>query len=243
MHKTGQEAAETARRVAALTADRTDVEVMLAPPFTALSEVAKCIDGSAIALGAQNVFWEAKGAFTGEISPEMLKAAGCHYVIVGHSERRQYFGETDETVNKRIRATLSVGLVPVFCIGETESERVENQTFSILDKQVRIGLKGFAARDMEELVIAYEPVWAIGTGRAATSDQAQEVHHFIRDLITQIFGNAMAETTRILYGGSVKPSNINELMTKPDIDGALVGGASLDADTFSELIRFNTQKI
>ena len=242
MYKTGAEAAQTAGRIVTLTHEVTDVEVMIAPPFTALSEVAKVLSGSRIAMGAQNVFWEAKGPFTGEISPEMLTAAGCRYVIIGHSERRQLFGETDETVNKRIQAAISAGLTPVFCIGETEAERVENQTFSILDKQVRIGLKGFAAKEMEGLVIAYEPVWAIGTGRAATSEQAQEVHAFIRDLAAKIFGAPWAAATRILYGGSVKPGNINELMARPDIDGALVGGASLEADTFYDLVRFNTKR-
>lgn len=242
MHKTGLEAAQTATRILALTQGVTDVEVMVAPPFTALSEVAKVLSGSRVALGAQNVFWQTEGAFTGEISPRMLTAAGCRYVIIGHSERRQFFGETDETVNRRIQAAISAGLTPVFCIGETEAERVENLTFSILDKQVRIGLKGFAAKEMEGLVIAYEPVWAIGTGRAATSEQAQEVHAFIRNLAAKIFGESWAAATRILYGGSVKPGNIDELMARPDIDGALVGGASLDADTFCELVRFQTKK-
>jgi triosephosphate isomerase (TIM) len=242
MHKTGSEAVQTTERLIALTTDVTDVEVMIAPPFTALTEVAKVILDTPIALGAQNVFWEPKGAFTGEISTEMLKAAGCRYVIIGHSERRQYFGETDASVNKRIQAAIGSGLYPVFCIGETEAERLQNQTFSILDKQVGIGLKGFAAQDIKNLVIAYEPVWAIGTGQAATSDQAQEVHAYIRDLVAKKFGFSTADATRILYGGSVKPGNINELMARSDIDGALVGGASLDADTFSELVRFKINK-
>ena len=169
----------------------------------------------------------------------MLVAAGCRYVIIGHSERRQYFGETDETVNKKIGAALKAGLIPVVCVGETEAERDASNTFSVLDKQVKMGLKGFFADGLGALVIAYEPVWAIGTGKTATTDQAQEAHHYIRSLIEKGFGTTLSEGVRILYGGSVKPDNISQLMQMADIDGALVGGASLKADSFSQIVHFN----
>jgi len=180
--------------------------------------------------------WEEEGAYTGEISAKMILSAGCSHVIIGHSERRQYFGETDETVNKKIRAAIDNGLVPVMCVGETEKERDEDKTFSVLDKQVKKGLEGFLLEDLGSLIIAYEPVWAIGTGKTATTDQAQDVHNYIRSMIRDDFGPALSEGMRILYGGSVKPANIKELMAMPDIDGALVGGASLDPDTFGKIV-------
>ena len=238
MYKTGGEAAETARRLLDLVKDVRDRDIMIAPPFTALSQVSQVVSGTSVGLGAQNLYWEKEGAFTGEISPGMLTAAGCQYAIIGHSERRQFFGETDETVNQKIRAANANNLTPVFCIGESEQERESNLTFSVLDKQVQSGLQGFASGDLERLVIAYEPVWAIGTGKTATSAQAQEVHSFLRSLVKKLFGNVLAQSIRILYGGSVKPNNIVELMGMPDIDGALVGGASLDAETFSNIVRF-----
>jgi triosephosphate isomerase len=169
----------------------------------------------------------------------MLVSAGCQYVIIGHSERRQFFGETDETVNKRIRAAINAQLIPIFCVGETEAERDADQTFSVLDKQVRKGLEGYLADDLGTLVIAYEPVWAIGTGKSATRDQAQEAHQYIRSLVETDFGAVLSNAVRILYGGSVKPDNVAQLMQMPDIDGALVGGASLDADSFSRIVKFN----
>lgn len=238
MYKTCSEAVDTAARLAELTMDAKDVDVMIAPPFTALSAVAGAVKGSRVALGGQDLFWETEGAFTGQISAPMLLSAGCRYAIIGHSERRQYFGETDDTVNKKIAAAVTAGLVPVFCIGETESQRESKETFSVLDKQVEIGLKGFFPENLENLVIAYEPVWAIGTGKTATRDQAQEVHAFVRNLIDKRFGKPLAEAIRILYGGSVKPENISELMNMPDIDGALVGGASLKADVFSKIVNY-----
>jgi triosephosphate isomerase (TIM) len=238
MFKTCQEAIGTAERLISLVGDVSDVEVMIAPPFIALAQVAAVVRGSRVSLGAQNLFWEQEGAYTGEISSEMLMSAGCSHVIIGHSERRQYFGETDESVNKKIVAGFRSGLIPVFCVGESEQEREANETFSVLDKQIRKGLEGFFAKDLGTLVVAYEPVWAIGTGKTATSDQAQEVHTFLRSLIQKQFGGALAGSIRILYGGSVKPGNIAELMTMPDIDGALVGGASLDADTFSKIVQY-----
>jgi len=238
MYKTNDEAAETAGHLMELVKDVTARDIMIAPPFTALSQVSEIISSSPIGLGAQNLYWEKEGAFTGEISPSMLMSAGCQYVIIGHSERRQFFGETDETVNQKIKAVIAHELIPVFCIGESEKERESNFTFSVLDKQVSSGLQGFASGDLVKLVVAYEPVWAIGTGKTATTEQAQEVHKFVRSLLEKIFGDAFAQSIRILYGGSVKPNNIAELMEMPDIDGALVGGASLDAETFSKIVLY-----
>ena len=239
MYKTGPEAEETARRLVELVGATTAVDVMIAPPFTALAEVARQIQGSPVALGAQNLYWEAEGAFTGEISPGMLKAAGCTYAIVGHSERRQYFGESDDAVHRKAKAALEAGLIPVICIGETESEREANKTFSVLDKQVRLGVEGLPLNGPEAAVVAYEPVWAIGTGKTATKEQAQEAHAFIREKLGKVFGREMAAGLRILYGGSVKPDNAAALMNMPDIDGALVGGASLKPEIFAEIIRFD----
>ena len=238
MFKTVQEAVETATRLAEITASPSEAEVMIAPGFVQLHPVAQALEGSRVALGAQDLFWEKEGAYTGAVSASMLLSAGCAYVLVGHSERRQFFGETDETVNKKIRAALESGLKPVFCVGETESERNSNKTFSVLDKQVRIGLKNVVCDDLEKLVLAYEPVWAIGTGKTATCEQAQEVHAFLRKLIEEICGNSLAKSLRILYGGSVKPNNVEELMSMPDVDGALVGGASLDAETFGKIVYY-----
>lgn len=238
MFKTGPEAVETADRLVKLLSTTMDVDVMIAPPFTALAPVSDMLKNTRIFLGAQNLFWEEEGAYTGEISTSMLVSAGCRYVIVGHSERRQYFGETDDTVNKKIKAALKKDLIPVLCIGESEMERDSKETFSVLDRQVRKGLKGFSADEMESLVIAYEPVWAIGTGKTATADQAQEVHLFLRAMLGKKFGDKLAKSIRILYGGSVKSDNIKELMTMPDIDGALIGGASLEPETFSKIVQF-----
>jgi triosephosphate isomerase len=238
MFKTGPEALETADRLVKLLSTTMDVDVMIAPPFTALAQVSDLLKKTRISLGAQNLFWEAEGAYTGEISASMLVSAGCRYVIVGHSERRQYFGETDETVNQKIKAAVTNDLIPVMCIGESETERESKETFSVLDRQVQKGLKGFSADEMETLVMAYEPVWAIGTGKTATADQAQEVHLFLREMLEKNFGNNLAKSIRILYGGSVKSDNITELMTMPDIDGALIGGASLEPETFSKIVQF-----
>lgn len=238
MYKTTPEAVETAQRLVELVADSADVDIMIAPVFTALDPVSQVVLHSRVALGAQNLYWEKEGAYTGEISADMLVSAGCRYVIIGHSERRQYFTETDETVNKKIQAAINAALIPVLCVGETEEEREAGQTFSVLDKQVKIGLEGKVVEALGSLVIAYEPVWAIGTGKTATSDQAQEAHKYVRSLIEGLFGMTLAESVRILYGGSVKPANVSELMAMPDIDGALVGGASLDAESFSKIVNF-----
>ncbi len=241
MYKTCSEASETARHLVKLVADAKDVDIMIAPQFTALAPVSEVVKGSLVSLGGQNLFWEKEGAYTGEISAEMLIDAGCSHVIIGHSERRQYFGETDNTVNKKINSAIKGQLIPVFCVGETEKERESKDTFSVLDKQITKGLESFSSDQLEKLVVAYEPVWAIGTGKTATSDQAQEVHQFLRSMLEKIFGDSFSKTIRILYGGSVKPENIAELMAMPDIDGALVGGASLDAETFSKIVLFKTK--
>ena len=238
MFKTCPEAVETAGQLVKLLPMTTDIDVMIAPPFTALAQVSDVVRGSCVFLGAQNLFWEAQGAFTGEISPAMLVSAGCKYVIIGHSERRQYFNETAETVNRRIKAAFDNDLIPVMCVGESEKERESKNTFSVLDKQLKMGLEDFSSDDLKGLVIAYEPVWAIGTGKTATSEQAQEVHKFLRSVLEKSFGNILAKSIRILYGGSVKPNNIAELMAMPDVDGALVGGASLDPETFSKIVHF-----
>ena len=239
MYKTCAEAVDEAKALVDLVQPMDDREMMIAPTYTALVQVSEVLKGSPVALGAQNLFWENEGAYTGEISAPMLISAGCSHAIIGHSERRQYFGETDHTVNKKIVTAINHDLIPVFCIGESEQERDLNQTFSILDKQVTKGLSDISAKNLETLIIAYEPIWAIGTGKTATTEQAQEVHQFIRSLIDKAFGSELAQSIRILYGGSVKPENIDELMAMPDVDGALVGGASLKAGSFSNIIKYN----
>jgi triosephosphate isomerase len=212
--------------------------VAVAPPFTALYGVHKELEDSFIRLAAQNLYWEEKGAFTGEISPLMLKEAGCEYVIIGHSERRQFFGESDETVNRRIKAALAHGLKVIFCIGETLREREEGETFAVIERQIEGGLKGLGDKDLKKMTIAYEPVWAIGTGKTATPEQAEEVHRFIRERVNELYSREVSEEIRIQYGGSVTPDNVKGLMDQPDIDGALVGGASLKAESFSKIVRF-----
>ena len=239
MYKTCAEAVDEAKALVDRVQPMDDREMMIAPTYTALAQVSVVLKGSPVALGAQNLYWENEGAYTGEISAPMLISAGCSHAIIGHSERRQYFGETDDTVNKKIETAINHGLIPVFCIGESEQERDLNQTFSVLDKQVTKGLNNLSSKDLGTLIIAYEPIWAIGTGKTATTEQAQEVHQFIRSLIDKAFGSELAQSMRILYGGSVKPENIDELMAMPDVDGALVGGASLKADSFSNIIKYN----
>lgn len=218
--------------------DLSDREVLLAPPATILSEVSHVLAGTGIITGCQNVCWEEKGAFTGEISPVMVHDAGGTAAIVGHSERRQIFGETDELINKRVRGALSYRLLTVLCIGETLEEREGGQAFSVLEEQLAKGLEGVSTSDMAQVVIAYEPVWAIGTGKTASKEQAQEAHAFVRQVLEQKYEKNIAELTRILYGGSVKPTNVDELMAQTDIDGALVGGAALDAESFGRIINF-----
>lgn len=238
MHMNVVEGCRLASDLAKASEGVTDRDVLLAPPYTILSEVSHVLKDSDIILSSQNICWEEKGAFTGEISPVMLKDAGGSAAIVGHSERRQIFGETDELVNTRVKGGLSFGLLVVLCIGETLEEREAERTFEVLEEQVRKGLDGVSAEDMKNVVIAYEPVWAIGTGKTASKEQAQEAHAFIRQLIEKMFEKSVAEEIRILYGGSVKPANVDELMAQPDIDGALVGGAALDAESFGRIINF-----
>ncbi|MFH0794731.1 MAG: triose-phosphate isomerase [bacterium] len=240
MYKTRKEARDLVNALLPLVANNKSVEVAVCPPATALNDVADAIKGSNVALGAQNCHWEDEGAFTGELSPKMLKDAGCKYVIIGHSERRQFFGETDANINKKARALYRNQIIPIICVGETLDEREANKTTEVVTTQIKGCLMGLPAERFAESVIAYEPVWAIGTGRTATPEQAQEVHALIRKLIGEIFGNNVAEQVRIQYGGSVKPENAATLMTKPDIDGALVGGASLKAESFAAIVNYKT---
>ncbi|MBI4727773.1 triose-phosphate isomerase [candidate division TA06 bacterium] len=214
------------------------VEVVLCPPFTALSVVSEIIKDTGIKLGAQNCYFQEKGAFTGEISPKFLLDFGCKYVIIGHSERRQYFGEDDALINRKLKTAMGLGLCPIFCIGETLDQRNQKQTFDVLKGQVLKGLEGIGLSDPLKMALAYEPVWAIGTGVTATKEQAQEVHQYLRGLLSGLWGQDIAGQVRIQYGGSVKPENIAELMDQPDIDGALVGGASLEPESFSRIINF-----
>ncbi|MGZ3495340.1 MAG: triose-phosphate isomerase [Thermodesulfobacteriota bacterium] len=238
MNKTVREAIDLVRELKTALSGAKGVEVAVAPPFTALFAVHQEIEGSPIGLAAQNLYWEEKGAFTGEISPIMVKEVGCHYVIIGHSERRQFFGETNETVNRRIKAALAASLKVIFCIGETLQEREEEKTFSVIEKQIEGGLRGLGHKEIRNMVIAYEPVWAIGTGKTATPEQAEEVHEFIRRKLEKLYSREVSEEIRIQYGGSVTPENVRGLMDQPNIDGALVGGASLKADSFSKIVRF-----
>ena len=238
MHKTTEEARLLAEQVAAATPKAADREVLLAPPFTALGAVSEAVKGTDIIVAGQNVCWEEQGAFTGEISPAMLKDMGATAAIVGHSERRQIFMESDEMINQRLLGGLNQGLTMLLCIGETLEERESDQTLAVLERQIRAGLAEVSSALMNQVVIAYEPVWAIGTGRTASTEQAQEAHAFIRKLATDLYEKDIADGLRILYGGSVKPANIDELMAQPDIDGTLVGGAALDADSFGRIINF-----
>jgi triosephosphate isomerase len=234
MHKTLGEARALAREICQGVAGGLEVEVVLAPPYTALTTVAQEIAGTPVKLAAQDTFWERQGAFTGAISPWMLKDVGCRYVIVGHSERRQHFGDTDQTVNLKLKAALAAGLCPIFCVGETIIERQAGRTLKVVGRQLKKGLADLTAVTAETLVVAYEPVWAIGTGLTATPDQAQEVHAFIRAQLPKLLGAAAG--IRILYGGSVTPDNAAALMAEADINGALVGGASLKSDSFLKII-------
>jgi triosephosphate isomerase len=236
LFKTAPEAVELVTGLIPLIKGKTGVEVVVAPVFTVLDRVRTALAGSTVALSAQDCFWEEEGAFTGEISPRMLLDAGCSHVIIGHSERRQYFGETDATVNKKVHAALTAGLTVIFCIGETLAEREGGKTFEVLKGQVAGGLAGVSAAAMAKVIVAYEPVWAIGTGKTATDAQAQEAHAFIRTELASLYDAGIAAATRVLYGGSVKPENIAGLIAQPDIDGALVGGASLKADSFAALV-------
>ena len=236
MHGTRAEAERLLDAVKKAADAATGRDVLVAPPYTLLDLAARSLAQSRVWLAAQDVFWEAQGAYTGAISPAMLSDTGCSHVIIGHSERRQYFGETDATVNKKVRAALEHGLAAIVCVGETLAERERGATLEVVEKQVRGGLEGLEPAAMKSVTLAYEPVWAIGTGKVATPAQAQEVHATIRDLLGQM-GGAAADM-RVLYGGSVKPDNVDVLMAQPDIDGALVGGASLQADAFQRIVHY-----
>ncbi len=239
LNKTKAEAQALAKGIVEQTKSSQGVEIVLCPVYTSLDAVGQALAGSQVKMGAQDLFWEETGAFTGEVSASLLKDAGCAYVIIGHSERRQYFGETDETVNKKLKAALAAGLIPIVCVGETLEEREAGKVEAVVGTQLTGGLAGLSQPELSKIILAYEPVWAIGTGKTATPDQAQEVHAFIRGQLSQLAGQDTANQIRIQYGGSVKPDNVKELMSKEDIDGALVGGASLKVDSFVALVNFN----
>jgi triosephosphate isomerase (TIM) len=236
MYKTVAEAVVYTKEFRLLVKDIDDAEIVVAPPLTAVHAVAEAARNSPIGVAGQNVYFEREGAYTGEVSAPMLREAGAEYVIIGHSERRRLFGDTDAIVNRKTLAALAADLTPIVCIGETLEERDANATFDILDRQIRDGLDGLAADQVAGMVIAYEPVWAIGTGRHATPQQAGEAHAHIRGRLRQWFGGAATEQCHVIYGGSVKPDNIRELITLPDVDGALVGGASLETASFFEIV-------
>ena len=237
MFKTVQETVAYVVELRVLVTDVRGVAVVIAPPFTAIQSAAAAAKDSAIGVGAQNVHWEREGAFTGEVSAGMLREAGARFVIVGHAERRTLFGETDGTVNKKMTAVIAAGMTPIVCIGETLEQRDRNETLAVLDRQIKEGLDGATGEQLAAMVLAYEPVWAIGTGRNATPAQAGEAHFHIRQRLKQWFGLDASDRCRILYGGSVKPDNIARLIAEPDVDGALVGGASLDPKSFLAIIR------
>ena len=237
MHNDNSAAQQLASQIKIRTTDIKKTDIILCPPFTALTVVHDVIKDTRIGLGAQNVYWEKSGAFTGELSADMIKSSGAAYVIVGHSERRQYFGETDETVNKRTKAALEAGLKVILCVGESLDQRESGITANVVEAQVTGGLSGLTSEQMEDIIIAYEPVWAIGTGKVATPEQDQEVHAHIRGLVEKLYNSDVAAALRIQYGGSVKPDNADSLLSQPDIDGALVGGACLKAETFVPIIQ------
>jgi triosephosphate isomerase len=238
MNLTSSESRDLARRLVDSCGQLPGIDMVLAPPATSLNVVLGLVRGSRIEVAAQNCHWKVSGAYTGEISPEMIREIGCKYVIVGHSERRLFFGETDETVNKRLHAAHRAGLFPIVCIGESLDLREAGRTMEAVAAQLKGGLKDLPDEKMRNTTIAYEPVWAIGTGKTATPDQAQEVHAYLRGLLKELYGSGVADVVRIQYGGSVKPSNVKELMDMEDIDGALVGGASLQADSFQGILNF-----
>jgi triosephosphate isomerase len=236
MFKTISEAVDFVQKLKPLVAEAAEREVVVAPPFTALSAVAAAAKGSNIRVAAQDMHWDKEGAHTGDVSAPMILDAGCAYVIIGHSERRQDHAETDENVNRKVKAALAAGLLPIVCVGETLTEREAGRTEEVLERQFRGGVLGLTPREFSRIIIAYEPVWAIGTGRTATPEMAAESHRFLRGLVREQFGEGLAAELRILYGGSVKPDNVAGLMAQEEIDGALVGGASLKADSFSAIV-------
>jgi triosephosphate isomerase len=241
MHKTVHESVVFVKEFRSMVKDIDDVEIVVAPPFTAVHAVAEAARNSNVGVAGQNMHWEREGAFTGEVSASMLREAGAEYVIIGHSERRRLFHETDETVNRKLVAAIGAKLTPIVCIGETLEERESDQTLSVLDGQITMGLDGLTGEQVATLVLAYEPVWAIGTGRNATAEQAGEAHAHIRGRLRQWFGGDAAEQCHVIYGGSVKPDNIHSLVVHPDVDGALVGGASLDVRGFYDILARSRQ--
>ena len=236
MNKTSADGVTLVQEIVAAVGKQADVEVIVCPPFTGIESAGKALEGSNVRLGAQNMHHEASGAFTGEVSAPMLRAIFATHVILGHSERRSYFGETDASVNKKVLSALKNQLRPIFCVGETLAEREAGATLKVVQTQVERGLEGVSKELAATVVVAYEPVWAIGTGKVATTEQAQEVHAFIRGLLVKLFGDVVAQKVRILYGGSMKPSNAPELLAQKDIDGGLIGGAALEARSFVELV-------
>lgn len=236
MFKTVSEAVSLVQTIKAGVSHKTDCDIVVCPPFTALSAVSKTLEDSSIDLGAQNMHFESEGAFTGEVSPLMLKDVRCRYVVLGHSERRQHFKEDDALINKKVKTAVKYSLVPILCIGESLTERESRQFFEVVKKQFDESLQGLTGEDVSKIVLAYEPVWAIGTGQTATPEQAEQMHSYVRRLLNEKYGNEIASRVPILYGGSVKPDNIGQLMRKPNVDGALVGGASLKAETFTQII-------
>lgn len=240
MHNTVDEATELVQQLKEALADVNDREILVCPPFTALRAVGRVLDGSNIRLGAQNLYPADEGAYTGEVAPRMLFDVGCRYVVLGHSERRRYFKETNEFISHKLEAALAHGLKPILCVGETLAERDAGRERVVVSTQVRECLQGIGTEAMREVTIAYEPVWAIGTGRTATPEQANDMHRAIRDVLSGLYGENIAQAACIMYGGSVKPNNVDEIMARTDIDGALVGGASLKADSFVRIVRFQT---
>ncbi len=237
LNKTPDEAETLARCVVDAVSGITGVDVAICPPFPALERVASAVRGTAIGLGAQNMYWASEGAFTGEVSAPMLLTCGCEYVILGHSERRQFFGETDETVNRRLKTALRAGLKPIVCLGESLDERQADRTEQVVEAQMRGALNGLSADDVQGITLAYEPVWAIGTGLTATSEQAEAVHGFLRQVLARLYRDEVAQAVRIQYGGSVKPDNAAALFDQDNIDGGLIGGASLEADAFAAIVK------
>ncbi len=238
MYKTPEQARQFMEEFVPLVAGHTRDKIVICPPFVDIAAVVESADGTNIEVGAQNIFWEKEGAFTAEISGEMLLGARCKWVIIGHSERRQYFAETDDTVNRRLKAALEAGLAPIVCVGEVQEEREAGVTGDVLRRQCSRAFSGFSARKAAKLAIAYEPVWAIGTGLTATPEMANEAHQLIRQEAAIVFGDDFARQLRILYGGSVKPENAHQLLSQEEIDGALVGGASLKADAFAKIVKW-----
>lgn len=237
MYKNNKEAVETLTQLKDLTKDVSTVDIVIGAPFTCLSDAVKAVKGSNVKIAAENVYPKEEGAYTGEVSPKMLKDIGVEYVILGHSERREYFGETDEFINQKVKAVLEYGMTPIFCIGEKLEDRESGKTLDVNTRQIKGGLAGLSQEEAKKVIVAYEPVWAIGTGKTATPEMAQETHKEIRNVLAEMFGKDVAEEITIQYGGSMKPENAKDLLSQADIDGGLVGGASLKADSFFEIIK------